>query len=96
MTQTGEGQLARAIKQTFMSPNENDSNYEAANVVDGLYSVARALHALGNGNAATHMGGMEALGKAVLDSSEQIASAMGGIADAISDLADAIRESKAK
>lgn len=35
--------IARAITGTLISPNETDSNLEPANVVDGLYAVARGL-----------------------------------------------------
>ncbi len=38
--------LAAAVTQAFESPNEMDSNLETANVVDGLYAVARALRAV--------------------------------------------------
>jgi hypothetical protein len=34
---------AAAIRATLISPNESDSNLEAANVVDGLFAIARAL-----------------------------------------------------
>ncbi len=36
-------QLAEAIRYTLVSPNECDSNLEPANVVDGLFAIARAL-----------------------------------------------------
>lgn len=36
--------IANAIHDNFTSPNETDSNFEAANVVDGLFAIARALH----------------------------------------------------
>lgn len=77
---------AEAIVQlanNFVSPNECDTNFEAANVVDGLFALSRAVRRLGNGDASTSMGGMEALGKAMLDSSSMIASALGDLADAI-------------
>lgn len=38
--------LAEAIWGTLQSPNELDSNWEAANVVDGLAKIARAIHRL--------------------------------------------------
>ena len=64
--------LAEAIRSTLISPNESDQNFEAANVVDGLFAIARAidglayqLKMLGNGDAATKMGAIEALGKTV-------------------------------
>lgn len=36
--------IANAIYETLISPNEIDRNLEAANVVDGLFAIARALH----------------------------------------------------
>lgn len=36
--------VSRAIWDSFNSPNEMDSNLETANVVDGLYRIAGALH----------------------------------------------------
>jgi hypothetical protein len=41
--ETGE-KIAEAIKATLISPNEADRNLEAANVVDGLFAIARGLH----------------------------------------------------
>jgi hypothetical protein len=38
--------VAEAIHATLTSPNEADSNLEPANVVDGLFAIARALHDL--------------------------------------------------
>lgn len=38
--------IARAIEATLSSPNEMDSNGEIANVTDGLYALARAVHHL--------------------------------------------------
>jgi hypothetical protein len=34
---------AEAIGAAFISPNESDSNGEPANMVDGLFAIARAL-----------------------------------------------------
>lgn len=36
--------IANAILDTLISANEPDSNLEPANVVDGLYMIARGLH----------------------------------------------------
>lgn len=36
-------ETAKALRATLISPNESDSNFEAANVVDGLFAIARAL-----------------------------------------------------
>jgi hypothetical protein len=37
-------EIAEALSNTLISPNEADSNFEPANVVDGLYAIARGLH----------------------------------------------------
>jgi hypothetical protein len=37
------GAVARAITAALISPNEADSNGEPANVVDGLFAIARAI-----------------------------------------------------
>jgi hypothetical protein len=39
-------ETTKAIRATLVSPNERDSNLEAANVVDGLFAIARALDRL--------------------------------------------------
>jgi hypothetical protein len=39
-----ETTIAEAIGSCLISPNESDSNLEAANVVDGLFFIGRALH----------------------------------------------------
>jgi hypothetical protein len=36
--------ITSAMESAFVSPNESDSNMEPANVVDGLFAIARALH----------------------------------------------------
>jgi hypothetical protein len=38
--------IADAIRETLISPNESDSNLERANVVDGLFAIARAISRL--------------------------------------------------
>jgi hypothetical protein len=35
--------VADALQSTLISPNEADSNSEPANVVDGLFAIARAI-----------------------------------------------------
>jgi hypothetical protein len=35
--------LSRSIRATLISVNENDRNMESANVVDGLFEIARSL-----------------------------------------------------
>jgi hypothetical protein len=36
--------IAGALRDVLISPIECDSNLEAANVVDGLFAIARALN----------------------------------------------------
>lgn len=36
--------IAQAIHENFTSPNVSDSNWEAANVVDGLDKIGRAIY----------------------------------------------------
>ena len=38
--------IAQAIRDTLISPNEVDRNLEAANIVDALFAVARGLFAI--------------------------------------------------
>src|SRR4051812_18932691 len=89
-----ERELAEAIDRNFTSPNVADSNMEPANIVDAIHEtgrmVAKALDRLGNADAGTPMGGMEALG-AVLK--EAIEMAGTEVADGLRAVADAIRDS---
>jgi hypothetical protein len=71
------------------SPNESDRNLEAANVVDGLFAIARsldrcaqAIHQLGVGNATTPMGAVELL-------AEEVRTGLGAVAAALRDVARA-------
>jgi hypothetical protein len=43
---TTKDHLADVIFDVLRSPNEADSNFEPANVVDGLYFIGRAIHRL--------------------------------------------------
>lgn len=71
------------LVECLISPNESDRNMEPANVVDGLFAIARglqavakAIHALGTNNAAYPEGGqpgaIELLAKEVRDGFAQI------------------------
>lgn len=75
--------IMTAMYDLFVSPNEPDSNGEAANVVDGLFAIARGLHAvarsiqyLGNGEASTPFGAIEALGMQIEKSASMITAAL--------------------
>lgn len=74
---------------------------EELRVAEGLMAVASAIRALGNADAATPMGGLEAHGKVIEEAGDRIGEAAESIAQAISDLASsmdnvarAIRETK--
>jgi hypothetical protein len=43
---TDKTNVANALRQALIYPNECDSNLEPANVVDGLFAIARALMAV--------------------------------------------------
>jgi hypothetical protein len=42
-------EIAQVLDQSLISSNEFDSNGEIANVVDGLFAIARALNKIANG-----------------------------------------------
>lgn len=83
---------ADAIRDSLISPNVPDSNMEAANVVDVIagagYNIARAIRLLGNADASTPMGGLEAHGKTVLEAGDNIAGAISELAQAVNSLAE--------
>ncbi len=77
---TTKDQVAEAILETLVSPNESDSNFESANVVDGLFAiahalnkVAQALERLGTNDAATPMGAIEMLSLEIKNGFEKLA-----------------------
>ena len=41
-----DNSLAEALERCFQSPNESDSNWEVANIVDGLFFIGRAIYKL--------------------------------------------------
>ena len=45
--------IAGALRDVLISPNECDFNFEAANVVDGLFAIARALNRIAKAMEAT-------------------------------------------
>lgn len=38
-----EKDVANALREVFISPNESDRNFESANVVDGLFAISRSI-----------------------------------------------------
>ena len=76
-------QLAEALSEALVSPNEQDQNVVPANVVDGLFVIAQGLQGiavsikyLGNADAATPLGALEALGIQLEKASTLIADAL--------------------
>jgi hypothetical protein len=48
--------LSKGLDENFTSPNEKDQNLEDANVVDGLFAVARAIEHLAEEHAKERRG----------------------------------------
>jgi hypothetical protein len=69
--------LAGAITEAFLNADADE------NITDAVNRLARAITNLGNADAATPMGGMEALGKAMTDSADRIAAAIERLAEAV-------------
>jgi hypothetical protein len=88
--------LAQALWDTLQSPNESDSNGEIANVVDVLAQVARSGRAIAHAILpAAAASDSDAAGVTVDSLTEAVMGATAGlvqIADAIHDLAQAVRE----
>lgn len=65
-------------------------------VAQALDNIGHALYRLGNADAATPMGGLEGLGAANIEAAEKIAMAIEGAAhthyEAMSEIADALTE----
>lgn len=80
-------ELASALRDTLISPNVADSNWEPANLVDVLDAIARAIRFsakhLGTGDAVTQMGALGNLAKEVKEGSERVAGGLHAIAEAI-------------
>jgi len=85
-----EDKLTTAIRDTLISPNVSDSNFEAANVVDVLDNIARAIWC---GTRRTldekgiNPGAIEFHALQIRESAEEIAQALNNVADAIRELA---------
>jgi hypothetical protein len=75
---------AEALRATLISATEEDQNLESANVVDGLFAIARALEHiaheikyLGNGNASTEgWGAIESVGHHLGEKLDRLAEAV--------------------
>ena len=74
-------EIAKVLQYIDGPPNDD----EGRNIVDAMFAVSYQLKNLGNADASTPMGAIEALGKCIMESNSSIA-------DAINNLADAVRE----
>ena len=57
---------------------------------EALAAIARAIHWLGNADASTPMGGLEALGLTIKEGDERIAESIDSLAEAVYALAKAV------
>lgn len=78
------------ISQAFTTGRHDPRGLEIHNVADGLFAIAKsldrvaaALVALGNGNASTQMGAIEAHGLAVKETGQAIAGAIAELAERV-------------
>jgi hypothetical protein len=87
--------LYAALHAVFVSPNECDSNCEAANLVDGLFAAARSARAVALAITPAAAPGHDESGGTVISLTEAVMGITAGlhrIAEAVGDLADAVRE----
>ncbi len=98
---TAPASIAKAIAATFISPNEHDSNFEPANVVDGLFAIARSIESLATAvtriayGGADEPTGLEALSMAVNGGRDgSWSSVAGAIREGFEGLAEAVRDGR--
>ena len=91
--------IGNAIRSTLVSPNESDSNGESANVVDGLFAIARAIENLATAVTRVSHGdvhgpaGLEMLSMAINGEGTPGANPVtAAIREGFGDLAEAIRD----
>ncbi len=87
---TAQAQIAQAINYALVSPNEADSNMEPANVTDGLFALMRAVRFLGATLGTVQhdeqygtITSVESVAQAISNSGERIAEALNNVADAL-------------
>lgn len=89
--------VADALRDVLVSPNESDANLEAANVVDGLFAVARAVKAHARGIYPDAVPTTDQHGQYVASLTEAVLSvsfSLTSIAHAINTLASAIEQTQ--
>jgi hypothetical protein len=72
-------------------PIEDDE--EDNDVAEGLYSIARALQKLGNGDASTHFGAIEGASMLVEEIGRKIADSLDRVADKVEDAGTKVADS---
>jgi hypothetical protein len=68
--------IAQALRETLISPNVSDANFEAANLVDVGAQISDALWKLARTDDPKSVGAIEAHGEAVKDAARMIADAI--------------------
>lgn len=93
--------ITTAIGSAFISPNECDSNGEPANVVDGLFAIARSIEGLTAAvTKVAHGGidgptGLEALAMTINGGrNDDWPSVVGAIREGFDALGDAVRDAQ--
>ena len=70
--------------------------FNPPNIVDALDNLGRnileAAKHLGNGDACTEFGALEAFGMTVRDAAKEISGGLGDVASALRDIADALQQ----
>jgi hypothetical protein len=78
--------VAEALYTGLLSESVSDDHGNKATIVDVVSDVARAIHVLGNADASTPMGALEAHGAAMIEASENVSRGLYDIADAIREI----------
>ena len=73
--------IAAAIRATLISPNEADRNLEPANIVDGLFAIARAITSVSQSidNATEELAALADVHSRLADTNEHVADAISGL-----------------
>ena len=79
-----DAEIAIGLRQLGDSISATED--EEISLVEAVVQVGRALERLGNSDANTPMGGLEAHGKAILDSAELIAGAINNLAESVREM----------
>jgi hypothetical protein len=86
---------ATAIERSLISPNVADANLEPANVVDVVHQLARATHAVALAITPNASPGKDVNGghvESLTEAAMGVSQSLQNIADAVSDLAQAVRD----